>query len=276
MLYEEKTSWYTVSKIPKRSGGIRIIEAPAPWLKEIQRKIYEEILLKNCAVSAHAFGCIKKRNIQMAAEKHVGSKIVLKIDLKDFFHTITDTSMKPILIRSGIPAPTVERIAYLCTNSRGVLPQGSPTSPSLANIVAIKMYKALHTLASRMGLAFSGYLDDLIFSGENAWKALQPAKTIIKYYGFTVSKDKISIMRRKREVLGLCVAPGTDHTRLPKKQRNQIRAYLHCLRRDVAAGKIDNDFLMQVQGLVAFAEQAQDQKAGKFKAQMVEIREMKK
>lgn len=273
VLFPEKEAFYHISVIPKKSGGKRIIEAPVDWLKAAQRKIYEEVLLPNCPVSKRAYGCIRKRNITGCASHHVNKETILKIDIKDCFHSITSNMIRNALIEYNIPAPVVDKLCYLCTNSRGVLPQGAPTSPSLANIVMIKMYKALQNVASRSGLEFSGYLDDLIFSGTNAKRILFAVQRILKTYGFKYSTKKISYMRRKKEVLGLCVAPGKDHTRLPKRLRNKIRGYIHCIERDLNNGKVDMKFFNHVSGLVAFARQAKDQKAEMFAAKMSVLRE---
>ena len=273
VLFPDKESFYNVSVIPKKSGGKRIIEAPVEWLKKAQRAVYAQVLLPTCKVGKRAYGCIKRRNITGCATHHVGKTTVLKIDLKDCFHTIHSDKILETLRGYAIPEPVVQKIVYLCTNSRGVLPQGSPASPSLANIVMIKMYKAVQTLAERMDLEFSGYLDDLIFSGEKACRALAPARKIIEFYGFRCSPSKISYMRRKREVLGLCVAPGKEHTRLPKKLRNSIRGYLHCIERDLAQRKLNRKFFGHVAGLAAFSVQANDQKGTVFQSQVQALRQ---
>lgn len=264
VLHPEKDAWYTVHKIPKRSGGVRIIEAPVDWLKEVQRKIYEEVLLPTCPVSVHAYGCIKNRNIKQAADIHVGQKQVLKVDLKDFFHTITTDMIRKSLLCANIDPSMTEKIVYLCTNSRGVLPQGSPASPSLANIVATKFYATMGKIAKSCGVKFSAYMDDLVFSGDKVTGLKPIIKKIAGFYKFKFSEEKTVLMRRKKEVLGLCVAAGKDHARLPKKLRNNIRAYLHCVERDVEKGTLDMTFFHHVAGLVSFAAMAGDQKAANF------------
>lgn len=275
--FPEKLQWYTVHRIPKRSGGIRIIEAPAEWLKKVQRGIYEKILLPCCPVSKKAFGCIKRRGITPCAAPHVGSRTVMKIDLKDFFHKIDTKMIEEALSKANLPAETINKILYYCTNSKGVLPQGAPTSPSLANIVVMRMYAALDKLAVNNGVQFTGYLDDLIFSGEKANKILYPALEVISRYGFIVSKKKIVFMRRKREVLGICVAPGKEHSRLPKHRRNLIRAYIHCLERDFEKnGSVDMEFFHKTAGLVSFALQARDQKAAGFQERIQALRQKMK
>jgi len=275
VVYPEKDSWYSLSVIPKKSGGKRIIEAPVEWLKTAQKKIYEDVLLKYCPVSEHAFGCIKNRNTTLASEPHVGKKIILKLDLKDCFHNITVEKIEKALVFSGLPNTLAVSIAYYCTNSRGVLPQGSPASASLANIYMIKMYAALNKMSTAMGLQFSGYLDDLVISGVDAWKAYKAAVSIINTYGFIVSPEKVSIMRRKKEVLGICVAAGKDHTRLPAKTRRSIRGFLHNIRlKAESKEKIPEADVMKLSGFVAYAEAVRDQKAELFKKQLTEIRRL--
>lgn len=271
----EKDLWYNINVIPKKSGGKRIIEAPVDWLKTAQRKIYEEILLPYCPISKKAYGCVRNRNTTMAAAHHVAKHSILKLDLKDCFHSINASKIEDALVFVGLPKPLANKITYYCTNSKGVLPQGAPSSPSLANIVMIKMYAALGKMATKLGLEFSGYLDDLVFSGDRAYRATKPALGIIKYYGFSISQNKISVMRRKQEVLGICVARGADHTRLPKAKRKFIRGTLHRLKKKLEAGEaVSGAEVCKIAGHVAYAEMAGDQKKDVFKSELAVIKQL--
>ena len=80
-------SFYRTFKIPKKSGGKRSISEPLPTLKEIQHWILAEIL-DRCPVSGYAKAYIRRRSIRKNAEFHVKRKVVLTIDIKDFFSFI--------------------------------------------------------------------------------------------------------------------------------------------------------------------------------------------
>jgi len=133
--------------IPKRDGSERAIWAPMPKLKAAQRWILEHVV-ERLPVHGKAHGFLAGRSIATNAAAHVGSKIILKVDLKDFFPTITFRRAKGIFRRAGYRDQIATLMALLCTEApREIverdgktyyvalgprsLPQGAPTSPAL-------------------------------------------------------------------------------------------------------------------------------------------------
>lgn len=269
IIHPEKEEWYRVHVIPKRSGGTRIIEEPADWLKAAQRDIYENILLPNYRINEHAYGSIKGRNISDAAALHVESAKVLRMDLSDFFWSVTVDRIETCLLYNKDLDPTsLSQVAYLCTNKYGILPQGGVTSPALANIVASPLYALLGKVADTMHLKFSAYLDDLIFSGDAPAKIIPVASKLIKNKGFKINDKKTCVMSGKQEVLGLCVVKDIDHPRLPRRKRDKIRGLLHKLSFQVKYNSVDYAMYKYLEGLVAFSNMAKDQKSEMFKAKL--------
>ena len=78
--------FYTVYKIPKKNGKFRTIEAPAPLLKKIQRKILQEFVSESVPKVATAFE--KKRNIIKNAEIHLNQPVIIGLDIKNFFPAV--------------------------------------------------------------------------------------------------------------------------------------------------------------------------------------------
>ena len=143
----------------KRSGSVRLIESPKGRLKELQRKILGEILE---TIPAHpaAHGFIKGRSIKTFAVPHVGRRVVLRMDLKDFFPSISGARVQALFRTAGYPEAVADLRGGICTNvaprgalsgaekmtsdpelretrelyARPHLPQGAPTSPALANL----------------------------------------------------------------------------------------------------------------------------------------------
>ena len=271
----DTSKWYHTFSIPKRSGGTRSICAPAEWLKEVQRIIYSEILLPNFAVSKYAYGGIKKKSIKDAADIHAENAVKLKIDISDFFTNVSTSLIRKELSKV-LPEGDVEAIIYLCTKDGG-LPQGGVTSMSLSAIAMSPMYNALGKISARMGLEFSAYVDDLVFSGHEPQKIIPLVEKVCKFYGHSVNKKKTTIMRGKQEVLGLCTTPDKPHARLKGRVRNKIRGMLHSLIKGAESGnKCSNRNLEYIQGMVAFARMAGDQKAPVFKEQLGRLKELNK
>ncbi|MGN6017354.1 reverse transcriptase family protein, partial [Staphylococcus aureus] len=113
--------------------------------------------------SAMAF--VKDRSIVDNAKLHTRKKYVFNIDLSDFFTSITFPRLrgllmaKPYSLQSGVA--TV--IAHLCTVG-GVLPQGSPCSPVISNMICATLDRQLKGLAIRNRARYSRYADDITFS----------------------------------------------------------------------------------------------------------------
>lgn len=275
---QDKSTWYKKHNIPKKSGGTRLIEEPAEWLKDAQRVIYTDVLLPRFRLSEHAYGGVLKRNIAQAAQKHVNAKLKLRIDIKDFFPSVTKKMIVDVLSgNKAITAAVAENIAHMCTNEHDVLPQGGVTSTCLANIVCSKMHRALGIVAKRMGLEFTAYVDDLIFSGDNPTAIIQAATKIINRYGFQVKDSKTIVMRSKQEVLGLCSTPALAHPRLPKYKRYKLKAFLHNVKRKLTSGEfVSRKTYNKLMGMVAFANMACDQKSARFNEQAAEIRTLYK
>ena len=275
----DKKGWYRVFNIPKKSGGVRVIEAPIPQIKTEQRDILDSIM-KLYAPSKFAYGGIIGRNITMAASQHVAHKYILKVDLSDYFHNVTGDEVKQALMqRKDINEQAAEFIRFRCTNQDDVLPMGAPTSMFLANVAAEKMYNAIGKVAENLGGVFTGYVDDLIISCDNydnLLKILGLIKKICQFYKFPINPKKISIMRNKQEVLGLCVVNDLDHTRLPKKKRYIIKAALHNARKSLESGKdIPADQWNRLQGWVAYSKMANDQWAEKFRIEYLSLKSLR-
>jgi len=275
----DKKKWYQTYNIPKKSGGVRQIEAPIDEVKQEQWQILKG-LYPMYAPSRFAYGGICKRNIVMAAEQHVANKYVMKVDLSDFFHNVHGESVAQVLQqREEVTPEAAEFIRNLCTNSNDVLPMGAPTSMFLANLVSEKMYNALGRAAGHMGAVFTGYVDDLIFSCNDLSKLLKLqaiVKRICTFYNFPINQKKISLMRNKQEVLGLCVVNTLDHPRLPRKKRYIIKAALHNAKKAIENGEtLPPATLYKLNGWIAFAHMAKDQWADRFKKSMVELNQMR-
>lgn len=138
---------YTEYKIAKRSGGVRIIHAPEPKLKEIQKLILRRVLGKLRAHPA-VHGFERGRSIVTNAREHTGKAVVVHMDLKDFF-TSTKTKRIEAYYRKIGWNREASRLLTVLSTHKGGLPQGAPTSPRLANLVNYEMDVRLAGLAAK-------------------------------------------------------------------------------------------------------------------------------
>jgi hypothetical protein len=211
---------------PKRDGSARLIESPKQLLRAIQRRLLREILDRIPPHEA-AHGFRRRRSVLSFVEPHIKRDVVLKLDLKDFFPRIPRARIIAIFLTAGYPESVAEVLTGLCTNStpggvvktcpavtnrvhlrrtkllyqRPHLPQGAPSSPSLANLAAYRLDCRLAGLARALGVNYTRYADDLIFSGGEEF-----ARDVERFHirvcaialeeGFEVHTRKTRIMRQ--------------------------------------------------------------------------------
>ena len=169
---------YQTFTIKKKSGADRTIHAPVKGLKSILRSLN---FVLQCVYEPHeaATGFVLEKSIVDNAKKHVGHHYVLNMDLKDFFHSFDRNRVKmgfmyePFNL-NGDKEPLAFLLASLCTHpfevdgeEKTVLPQGSPTSPTLTNIICKKLDRRLTGLANRFGATYTRYADDITFSSSH-------------------------------------------------------------------------------------------------------------
>ena len=224
----QKRQSYRVFYIPKRNGDSRKIEAPSDELKMIQLWIKENILDK-FAVSQYAKGFVRGVSIYDNASQHVGKELVINIDLKDFFPSIKYGEIYKIFKYIGYTDSVSKLLTNLCTNNRHVLPQGSPASPVISNLVSLKLDKRLGKLAEKIDASYTRYADDITFSGKESMKKyVKVIKKIIREEGYKINKEKFRLQYsyQRQEVTGLIV---NDKVSVPNKYKKELdNAIYYC------------------------------------------------
>ncbi|MCT4611738.1 MAG: reverse transcriptase family protein [Clostridia bacterium] len=204
---EKEEKRYRSFKIPKKSGGYRLIEAPVDGLKLRQRWIKNEIIDK-FKISEHAKGYKKHTSIYNNALPHVNKELVVNIDIENFFPTIRYESIYKFFVYVGYNKQVAHLLTKMCTNSKKHLPQGAPTSPSLSNILLLKLDKRLSELAKKANAQYTRYVDDITFSGSKNIKTFVPTIiNIIEDEGYEINKKKLRLQysNQRQVVTGLTV-----------------------------------------------------------------------
>jgi RNA-directed DNA polymerase len=232
--------FYRAFSIPKRSGGTRDIRAPYPALLMIQRWIARRVLSR-IQPSDWAHGFAANRSIVTNAKEHLNGKAILRMDIKEFFPSITIARVIDVYRNINYSHEASYALAKICTLD-GVLPQGGATSPALANIIARSMDARLAALADRCGLRYSRYADDVVFSGERISNGL-PATVgrIIGAEGFTVNDKKTLLARDAQRVIVTGVAISGGRTRLPREKRRALRSLVHQMLSNTAGRRLPTD-----------------------------------
>jgi retron-type reverse transcriptase len=218
--------YYRSFAIQKKNGHIRVITAPRVFMKTVQRYILDCILSQRVPHGA-ACGFRRGFNCGTGAKRHVSKAFLWNIDLKDFFPSITKAQVKKVFEAAGYPEPAAFFLSGLCCLA-GSLPQGAPTSPALANLVAFSLDENLQSLADAASITYTRYADDMSFSSSMpiTREFRQMVDVAISEHGFSVNPAKTRLMgpATRREVTGLYVNEGVS---IPRWRRRQLRAMFH-------------------------------------------------
>lgn len=235
---------YKTHTISKRGGGVRIIDAPNKNLKTLQKSI-ASFLNEHYKARACVFAYVANRGIVEHGEVHVNQRWLLRLDIKDFFHSITTARLVGLLIAPPFCiAPNVARtISFICTKD-GRLPQGSPASPVISNIICRGLDYKLKTIASKKKCYYTRYADDIFLSNNGAIfppslalkndtgiVTLGPEiSEIITSSGFSINEEKTFLRSRgeRQIVTGLVVNKKLN---VPKEFVRNIKSALHSWRK---------------------------------------------
>ena len=218
--------YYRVYTVSKKGGGKRQIEAPRRYLKLIQRWIYLHVLSKR-QLPSMVTGFVHGKNIFSNAEPHKPLKNLMVIDIKDFFPSVSEKEIVRIFKSFGFPIKVATLLARLCTfESR--LPQGAPTSPTLANLAFVPVDLTLQDLAKGWDCVYTRYADDIAFSGNLSfsYKDKREVAQILQQSGFRINHRKSRIIGSgARQILAGLVVNKDGLP--PRYKRRRWRARFH-------------------------------------------------
>ncbi|WP_431027810.1 reverse transcriptase domain-containing protein [Lysinibacillus sp. LZ02] len=238
---------YYEFKIPKKkSGDFRVINKPSNNLDIIQKKLNYiiSVVYTYSNVSSHGFE--KGKSIRTNAEMHLKKKLVLNLDLKDFFSSINFPRVRAMFMTYfKFNNEVATTLANICCDNKNVLPQGAATSPIISNIIAYKLDKQLSRLAKKYGCVYTRYADDITFStnrdefhksiyehDEDLMNAGEKVKSIIENNGFKVNENKTRIYdySKAQYVTGVKV---NNKLNVNRSYIRRIRSILHTIDKNI-------------------------------------------
>jgi hypothetical protein len=273
----------------KPSGTPRLIEAPKPRLKALQRRLLDDML---AALPPHeaAHGFVVDRSAKTHASLHVGRALVLRLDLRDFFASVRAARVHALFRSVGYPVAVARLLTGLCTNrvpssewrhaprprdafevathhrarlhfAYPHLPAGAPSSPALANLCAFGLDLRLAALARALELRYSRYADDLALSFDRGQLSLagdvfDRVTTIVTEEGFVLNGHKSRFLRAGRRQR-LCGVVVNRHLNVPREKYKLLRAIVHnCRRHGIEAQNHagHRDFVAHLRGRIAWLE----------------------
>lgn len=285
-IVERTVDPYTEISKPKRSGGRRAISMPDPLLMSVQRFILRAALN---AIGMHprSFAYQQGRSAVDCARLHIGARWLIKLDLHDFFGSVSEESVYRVFVDQGYSSLVSFELARVCTRApwriedfrrlkrstvkytaiptyasgrNGYLPQGAPTSGALANAVATPIDHALFDLANACGLVYTRYSDDLTFSTARKLSRAEAGRIagrvaqVVASNGFEVHHKKTRVIppRVRHIVLGLVV--GARRVRLRPEFRRHVELLVHGARVNGLFEHAESRGFESVLGMVSYID----------------------
>lgn len=218
-------SFYKHYEIPKHSGGTRPIDEPYPLLKEAQDWILKNILepVTNNFVSPFAKAFVKDVGLRDNARFHRGMKVVIALDLHNFFGSVHTWSVYNIFKKLGYTNAVAMMLSKLCV-LKGSLPQGAPTSPMLSNMMFYDLDMKIFHYCRIRKIRYTRYADDMTFSGDaiDAKKLIAYIRMVVGTRKLKLNEDKTKVMSQgnAQRVTGVIV---NKKMQVPKTYRDKVR-----------------------------------------------------
>jgi len=236
---EKKKIYINLFDIPKKNPKHvkkyrEVLQINRPYnlfYKELLHVIEQKIKLDiGSFISNIAHGFIKDRGVLTNAKQHLNKKHLFKVDIKDYFKSITKTGVKSVFLKLGFSENGAEIFSNLCTLD-DILYEGFNTSPILANLYCYSLDLELKTLAEKYQVNISRYSDDITFSSDiNNFPLIDEIKEIFLKYSFVINEDKTINLKygQPQYVTGLSIS-NDKYPRVPKIMKRKIRQELYYL-----------------------------------------------
>ena len=282
-----KLSHYHIVQIPKRNGGIRLLEIPKWELKQSQRYVLDGIL-DYIPTHSCSHGFQKNKSILSYVEPHIGQEVVIKFDLKDYFISVGRSRVRSLFHLAGYPPKISKYLAHLCTHGfkgkhlppslrhwkyeRPHLPQGSPSSPAIADRLLYKLDVRLSKLAEKLGMQFTRYADDMAFSSSKkiSRSQLERFKVLVKKIvideGWWLNTEKTRVMHQsqRQRLAGLTINTKAN---VAREEFDTLKAILFRIKLNGFEAENSSqlpDFIEHLKGRISFINMVNPQRGEKL------------
>ncbi|SHL74843.1 retron St85 family RNA-directed DNA polymerase [Phytopseudomonas punonensis] len=254
---------YKVYTIPKRTSGHRVIAQPSKELKEYQRKYLE---LQDFPIHNSAIAYRKNFSIKDNANAHKKNRYLLKLDLENFFNSISNHLFWRVW-ESILPMPPeadkriLENLLFWCPSKtiggRLILSIGAPSSPLISNFFMYKFDDAIYEICMEREIKYTRYADDLTFS-TNRKNILFELPHLVETLLFSLFGSAIRINKKKtkfsstghnRHVTGITIS-NNQKLSLGRDRKRYIKHLVH----HYMLEKLSNEDTQHLRGLLSFAK----------------------
>ena len=239
-LKEKSIYLFTKHQIPKKQNPLkhRIVykvndDSVKNLYKKLNFKLFWFLKFKNIGFPHEcSFGYTRGKGIADNAKQHCNKKLVMKIDIENFFNSITHSKITDKLHKlSKLNKDLCKEIASFCCINN-ILPLGLNTSPLISNIVCFDMDAEIHKYCIENNITYTRYVDDVSVSSDNdIISHKERIYKIITNHKFKPNEEKFRITKNGMAhfVTGLSVSDNKPH--VPKKMKQMIRQKLYYIKK---------------------------------------------
>lgn len=217
---------YKKVEIPKKTKGVRILYIPSKKLMYMQRIILNAFLseyrISECATAYH-----KGSTLVSNAQPHRNKKYVLKLDIEDFFGSITYGRVYKMFFKH-FPVKYAKLFTEICCYNDKLV-QGAPTSPAISNIIMLDFDNRVESYCKENNISYTRYCDDITLSADFSLdRTYYRIKKELQKAGFELNKRKTHFVKNthQQRITGVVV---NEKIQVPIEYRKKLRQELYYL-----------------------------------------------
>ena len=246
-------------------------------------------LLNTVPIPDYIYGFEMGKSIPQMASLHVGQRVVISLDIKDYFGSIKQYRVMELFKALGMSGGVAKICSELCTY-KAFVPQGALTSPKISNLITAGTFgKELEAYCKEAGLTLTVYADDITVSygdeltfptrlDERNFQhgVIATISSLVKLAGFRINREKTKIMAPGRRKW-VCGAVVNERVNMLRKERNNLRAIVHnCTKNGITAeaakaGMQTLDFVRKYSGRLNWLSQLNEEKGKALWKQFKEL-----
>lgn len=242
---------YIQFDIPKKNGVRTITLLPEGSSLYVLQRNFNKYYLNKQELSICVKGFVQGECYISYLEPHIGAKYFVRMDIKDFFPSVTSEIIKETFSHllsfdtDGEKEKILELISEICTY-KGTLPQGVPTSPVISNIVMARIDQRITKYCQILGITYTRYADDLLFSSDTFdfkskkwfikkikhilaslrlvlnYSKLKFSENEISLNGYVISDSGIRLSRSRLMDIQKALAFSREHHNLSKTNQSEF------------------------------------------------------
>ncbi len=274
---------YTPYEIPKKTvGKTRSIVIPSLHLKTLQKRINREIF-SHVVYPPYLFGGIDGKDYVQNAKEHSAAHVVIALDVKDFYPSISLERVKNIFQYFLKFSPEVSDLLAKLTTYEGKVPQGACTSSHLANLVLHDVEYHLAQYCKKAELVYTRLLDDITISSARRLSQqkisgiVEMISRMLRDKGLKLKNQKTRISSRSNpknlmEVTGLWLNRGAP--RVDSFARRSIRVEVYKCKKAAEINRTAFSYHKahaSASGKVAMLNYLNHSEAGRLRATLADI-----